>query len=318
MGLLHFSKLLFLASCLTIPFIASAALQDQSIYPFYHTLNRSKPSNMPSRITIISAQFLGKPYLLSALGEGPQGLYDQMPLYRFDAFDCETFVDTVLAMALAQNVTQFKQCINDVRYQNGNVSFIHRNHFTCLDWNKNNQKKGFVKDITHTLKNKQQQPVVKYAHTLINKSQWYQHLSINRIQLNHFDIKERSRRLKSLKHEGAKLSTTPSTIPYIPLSALFDKAGQANQYLFNQIPNAAIIEIIRPNWDLTQAIGTHLNVSHLGFAIREKDTLLFRQASSELRHVVDVPLIDYLRHAEKSPTIKGINIQIIQSESCGQ
>ena len=101
-----------------------------------------------------------------------------------------------------------------------------------------------------------------------------------------------------------------STIPYIPLSVLFDNAGQANMHLFKQIPNAGIIEIVRPNWDLTKQIGTHLNVSHLGFAIWINNVIFFREASSEHHQIIDVPLIDYLRAAQKSPTIKGINIQI--------
>lgn len=81
--------------------------------------------------------------------------------------------------------------------------------------------------------------------------------------------------------------------------------------LFNQIPNAAIIEIIRPNWDLHKEIGTHLNVSHLGFSIRKNGTLLFRETSSTDGRAIDIPLVDYLRQTLSSPTIKGINVQVV-------
>lgn len=308
-----------LAACLTLVSLQITAAQshikeqnaNKTISQIYHSLNNKPTLDMPTRIALISAQFLGKAYLLGALGEGVLGEYDQMPLYRTDAFDCETYVDTVLALALAHTPDNFKRCINQIRYRNGLVSFIERNHFTCLDWNKNNQRQGFVKDVTSTLKQQDNRSVVQYASALIDKPAWYNHMSTHAIHLNKVGATKREKQLASLKRKGAQLPRSTSIIPYIPLSVLFDRAGKANQYLFNQIPHAAIIEIVRPNWDLRQAIGTHLNVSHLGFAIWEKKTLFFRQASSTEGHVVDVPLITYLRDALKSPTIKGINIQIV-------
>ena len=283
---------------------------DKTINQLYHSLNGMPKADLSTRITIISAQFLGKPYLLGALGEGMRGEIDQFPLYRTDAFDCETLVDTVLALAFGNDTHQFKRCINQIRYSDGHVSFINRNHFTSLDWNKNNQAKGFVKDITTTILNKQKHPIARYAHALIDKPAWYSHFSAHHIRINGANAAEQEKHLQSLKQRGRQLPIKMSTIPYIPLSVLFDNAGQANMHLFKQIPNAGIIEIVRPNWDLTKQIGTHLNVSHLGFAIWINNVIFFREASSEHHQIIDVPLIDYLRAAQKSPTIKGINIQI--------
>lgn len=317
---INFSKQRHLMSCLILLLFPSVAapskVTEPAIQQLYYILKRNQSSTMSSRIEIISSQFLGKPYLLGALGEGHKGRYNQMPLYRTDAFDCETFVDTVLALALAGNQLQFKQCINQVRYQDGNVSFIHRNHFTCLDWNKNNQLQGFVKDITQTIQNKNQQSVAAFASARIDKPSWYNHFSIETLKLGHLDPIEKKKRLVSLKSAGQKLSASTSIIPYVPLSVLFDNDGHANYFIFNQIPHAAILEIIRPNWDLTKEIGTHLNVSHLGFVIKNKGRLFFREASSTQHQVVDVPLINYLSDARKSPTIKGINLQVVLSQPC--
>lgn len=323
MRLLTFSKWLPLAACLAVLSLQCEAAQntttetntDQIIQRLYHNLNNDPTMDMPTRLDVISTQFVGKPYLLGALGEGIDGDYDQFPLYRTDAFDCETYVDTVLAIALAKNARQFQHCINRVRYHEGHVSFIHRNHFTCLDWNKNNQQQGFVNDITTRFQDKHKQPVAKFAQATINKPGWYQHMTTKNIRVNNIDRTEQVKRLQSLQHKGNQLRITNSTIPYIPFSALFDKNGKANHYLFNQIPNGAIIEIIRPNWNLNKEIGTHLNVSHLGFAFWKNGTLLFRQASSTYNKVVDTPLINYLRAAQKSPTIKGINIQTVSAQA---
>lgn len=284
---------------------------DIVIGKLYHSLDHKPISDISARITTISAQFLGQPYLLGALGEGMQGEYDQSPLYRTDAFDCETYVDLVIALALSKDPNQFKHYINLVRYHNGEISFTKRNHFTCLDWNKNNQQQGFLKDITTTFRDIHHRPIVKYARAMIDKPAWYANFSLNKIKLNNTSQAEQKKRLQHLQSEGHRLSRTLSIMPYIPLSALFNDSGQPNYYLFKQIPNASIIEIVRPDWDLSKTIGTHLNVSHLGFAIWQNKTLLFRQASSDYQHVVDVPLIGYLLRARKSPTIKGINIQIV-------
>ena len=294
--------------CLTI--LSLHVMACQTINQLYHSQIIKPNSSVSERIDAFSAQFLGKPYLRGALGEGAQGYYDNTPLYRTDAFDCETYVDTVLALAFAKNTVSFEQYIRQIRYQDSHVSFIHRNHFTCLDWNQNNQKQGLLKDITTTFHDKNGQPIAKVAQALIDKPSWYQHFSSDIIRINNISSTEQAKRLASLKQKGSRLPRMLSLTPYIPLDTLFNQTGQANQDVFNQIPNGSIIEIIRPNWNLKQQIGTHLNVSHLGFAIWKNNVLMFRAATSTNHRIMDVSLIDYLREALKSPTIKGINIQV--------
>jgi hypothetical protein len=284
---------------------------DSTIVQLYHTLAAIPKSEMSERLDVISQQFLNKPYLLGALGEGRQGKFDQFPLYRTDAFDCETFVDTVLAVALAKDQTGFKQCINQIRYRHGQVSFLARNHFTDLDWNRNNQQQGFVKDITKQLHDQQNQPIFKNATAQINKPSWYQHFTLENIRLLNNNPDERSKRLTLLKQRGSQLETVVSTIPYIPLTALFDKDGKKNIFLLKQIPDGAIIEIVRPNWNLKDEIGTNLNVSHLGFGFWRKDVLMFSEASSTHQRTIEIPLAEYLQKFLQSPTIKGINVHAV-------
>ncbi len=282
------------------------------VQSIYHNQTDNKALSMPERLEKMSALFLGKPYLLGALGEGASGRYDQYPLYRVDAFDCLTFVETVLALSLADNPDSFKQMMNKIRYQDGHVSFLMRNHFTDLDWNKHNQRNGFLKDVTLSIHNQHQQPIAKIASAVINKPAWYQHFSSSRIRLAKPLFDEQTKRLNELKRRGQSLLIQKVSIPYIPLTALFDASGKVNTAILQQIPNGAIVEIVRPNWDLREAIGTALNVSHLGFAFWRDDILMFRNASTLKGHVVDQPLVDYLRDALQSPTIKGINLQMVQ------
>lgn len=116
------------------------------IVKLYSDLTKTSKLTMTERLDVISAKFIGHPYLLGALGEGEDARYDQSPLYRTDSFDCETFVDMVLAIALNNNLEGFKQCICKIRYWQGQAQFTTRNHFTDLDWNKNNQQQGYLND----------------------------------------------------------------------------------------------------------------------------------------------------------------------------
>jgi len=276
----------------------------QSIKP-YHT------QSMVERIKTISAKFLGKPYILGALGEGLHSRYDQYPLYRTDGFDCETFVTTVLTLALADDLPVFKTCIRHLRYQQGKVAYIHRNHFTELDWNNNQQQMGLLEDITKTIVNQQQKPIYLIATATINRPAWIQHRPQSAIRLNRPNAKKSALRITELHQKAPLTKIEISTLPYLPFTALFNKNGQANLDIFKQIPDAAVIEIVRPNWNLKNAIGTNLNVSHLGFGIWKDGTLYFREASSVENKVIDIPLTTYLKDYLNSDTIKGINIQKI-------
>jgi hypothetical protein len=214
-------------------------------------------------------------------------------------------------LALANSVESFKQCLKYTRYKNGKRAYINRNHFTSIDWNKNNQQRGVLKDITLSIKDQNNQPVALFAEALINKPGWYAHKGLATIRLQNENKIKQQELLNELKTKGSHMETSSSKLPYIPLTVLFTKDNKPNLYLFSQIPHGAIIEIVRPNWDLRKLIGTSLDISHLGFAIRIKDQLYFRQASSQKGKVVDVPLIDYLKEAQNSPTIKGINVQVV-------
>ena len=76
-----------------------------------------------------SRTYVGTRYLNDPLGE--EKLPDKDPLIRFDAFDCTTFVETVLAGGDVDKLT-------DIRYKNGEVDFLNRNHFIETDWLQNN------------------------------------------------------------------------------------------------------------------------------------------------------------------------------------
>ena len=77
----------------------------------------------------IGEQYLGKKYILNPLGE--EKTPDTDPLIRSDAFDCTTFVETSLSKGNVNKLTK-------IRYKDGKIDFLNRNHFIESDWLYNN------------------------------------------------------------------------------------------------------------------------------------------------------------------------------------
>lgn len=99
------------------------------------------------RITHLSRKMLGQPYSIYLLGEAPFEIYDDAPLYNLEYSDCVTFVETMYAMALSHNWPTFMALLQRIRYKDGEISYVTRNHWSLAEWNINNS--WLVKDITH-------------------------------------------------------------------------------------------------------------------------------------------------------------------------
>ncbi|MCX4026689.1 DUF1460 domain-containing protein [Endozoicomonas sp. SM1973] len=297
------------------------------------------------KVEKISELLLGSPYADGKLGEGANGKYDRDPLYRFDQFDCTTFVETVIAVALSGTSDSFLNNINNIRYKGGYVSYTTRNHFPSLDWIPNNQV--LFEDITRSITGE----ITAQAVAIIDKKAWYEASKINRIQSVDIDENSKQQLLEQLKAEGNQFEPKQASLPYIPLDTIFvkktptpevlqerankiksiqtdeslsDKArktkikqfklnnriadSEINQQLLDKIPSGSIINVVRPNWNLKRWIGTNMNVSHQGLAIRKNGTLYFRHASSSQKAVVDIEFTQYFSKFLLSSTLKGVNV----------
>lgn len=104
---------------------------------------RARP--LGERIELASRAFLGLPYLNDAAGEGV-GI-DPDPPSRYDAFDCLTFVEEVLALALAGDPLSAPAVRDALRYA-GSPSYDHRRHFMEAQWIPDAIRDGFLEDIT--------------------------------------------------------------------------------------------------------------------------------------------------------------------------
>ncbi|MBO7645085.1 MAG: DUF1460 domain-containing protein [Alphaproteobacteria bacterium] len=167
----------------------------------------------------IGEQYLGATYLNNPLGE--EVFPDKDPLIRFDAFDCTTFVETVLANG-------DKDLLTKIRYKNGKVDFLMRNHFIESDWIENNS--DFVKNVSNKYSKK-----TKVRTVVINKQRWFKRV---------YDI-ETQIPPKMVKLEYIPYSVIKKIKPKEPLIVLF------------VIDNPKFID----------KIGSDLAVIHMGFLL---------------------------------------------------
>ena len=98
------------------------------------------------RMEEVSRPFIGLPYVLDPMGESVG--VDPDPLIRYDAFDCLTFVEEVLALSLSFSPESADINRLHLRYFDGVVHYRTRKHFMLSQWIPDNIKKGFLKDIT--------------------------------------------------------------------------------------------------------------------------------------------------------------------------
>lgn len=269
-------------------------------------------ADLNGRITFLSHYFLNRRYQLGALGEGANAIFDQGPLYRTDAFDCVTLVNTILAISLANNVPEFTQMIKKMQYKNGEVNYFNRLHFTELDWN---QAHAWLRDITPKIFAQ-----FAIAEAIIDKPEWYRHkqsASLKRCSL--LSAPATQQLLVQLQQHGNSEAVYLAKTTYIPLQALFENSLAVRSAILNAIPSGSIIEIVNKTKDFKGVIGTDLNIAHLGFAIREQGQLWFCHASKNCGRVIIVSLAKYLQetYARTSrPDLVGVHVMAIDS-MCG-
>lgn len=250
-------------------------------------------------LILILQKFLSRPYLaLGAQGESnwPVSTKDgnidrehiqQDPVYRTDAFNCTTLVETTLALMNSQNLSEFKKNIVNVEYGAAQLPtaealrYCNRNNFASKDFNPVNQQHHYIQDITT------QMPFPITTQTIsawIDPEKWFLQLGrdLKNLQKNVrvFSDETGASMVKRLQEQYIQtycpaLKAQNVTMSYIPKQALVLQKGNqyiANHALLQKIPTPAIAEIVRDDdyWysegqPIQQKIGTGIIVSHLGF-----------------------------------------------------
>lgn len=225
-------------------------------------------------------KMLGTPYVAGTLDVNNE----ETLVVHLDKVDCTTLVETVLALAIAdqqgkQNFEAFKEALMLVRYRDGHLAgYSSRLHYFS-DWIKNNEAKGLVRECT--------------SDTKISLS--------SKLSLNFMST-----------HSDSYLPMKKDT-SLISQVALFEKAWQGVEVRFipkeklNQSPNELKIK----NGDIL-AITTNikgLDVVHVGFAYWKQGKLHLLHASSVAGKVImdNQSLYDYSKNKKAHTGVRAIS-----------
>ncbi len=218
-------------------------------------------ASLPQRVEAISALFLGAPYKLGPLGEGPGGAFDRDPLIRFDAFDCTTFVETVMALALDSDLDRGARTLQNIRYHDGKIGYATRNHFIELDWVPNNVRAGYLRDITSDVAG----PSAVEVHKAISKRRWYRRKSAVSLE-GGFSKDEKRHLVSKLRNLGERLPDARATLTVLPLKAL--------PRALARIPSGTIANLVHADRRYRDTL-----VSHQVILIKKSDGWYVRHAA---------------------------------------
>lgn len=228
------------------------------------------------RLLSVSETFLGVPYVFSPLGEG-EGV-DPDPLIRFDAVDCLTFVEQVMAIASTPEPSGLTEHLSAIRYRD-TVDYEARNHLMEADWIPNNVNKGFLVDVTH-----------QYGGDAVMTD--FKRLTAN-------TWKSRSSKRLALPETRHVQGQFP--IHYIPL----EKAPP----ILAKVPSGTLLMVVREERETMPT-----RVTHLGFLIQKK-RLVLRHASKSFGKVVDEDFASFLARNRRYEKWKVVGFSLFQVQS---
>ena len=210
------------------------------------------------RVEKLSALFVGVPYGEFPLGEG-SGIEPQ-PRWRVDQVDCQTYVETVLALANAKSLPAARAILDDIRYAQtpAKVGFATRNHFTEAQWLPSLLEKGYLREETTAIDGRARSTALS-----LRRAQWEKVAGLKR--LAPADIPEGSFPIRYLTLDEAK-KRAPSIEP------------------------GSVVLIVR-----TPDPARVVRVSHMGFVLRKDGKLVVRHASfGQEKAVIELPFDEFI------------------------
>ncbi|MHB8419486.1 MAG: N-acetylmuramoyl-L-alanine amidase-like domain-containing protein [Myxococcales bacterium] len=206
-----------------------------------------------ARTLAASSLMLETRYEEGPLGEG-QGK-DPDPRLRFDAVDCQTFVEEALALGEASGPAELLATLDDIRYGT-RPAYEQRDHFMMSQWVPRNEAKGYLRDATRAVAG----PTAQLEHKRITPRSW------------------------AIRRGAAKIDLPAElvplgdwSLPVVPLTKLLDFAPA--------IPDGTIALVVRADRPSFPE-----RVTHLGFLVHHQGVPYLRHASTVFHRVVDEPL----------------------------
>jgi hypothetical protein len=239
------------------------------------------------RLERASAAFLGLPYRDDSVGEGRTGAFDRRPAFRLDSFDCQTYVETSLALAAARSGREFRATVLALRYREGKVDFSVRNHLTRPQWILNNIAAGFIRNVTAAVAG--DEPTQRETRQF-DVANWFGNLGPTRLHGFQEDRAAHEERLSRLRRAWTGPRSIPFETPLLPLTAIVRTGEpflggtkvsglQVNAPLLERLPKGAILMLSSRTW------------VHMALAVRHRGEWMVRHASREQARLLENPLV---------------------------
>lgn len=123
-------------------------MKPPQVHRYLGWLMKAEP-DLRKRVAHLARQNINQPYQLYLLGEFPYEIYDEEPLFELGKSDCLVYAEHTYAMALSSSWEEFFWMLQRIRYKDGIIGVVSRNHYAEVDWNPNNA--WLVADITRDL-----------------------------------------------------------------------------------------------------------------------------------------------------------------------
>lgn len=242
-----------------------------------------KASQLPadsSRTLFFARNLLGIPYIANTLDETDE----ETLVVHLDKVDCTTFVETVLALSIADkegksDFGSYKQALRCIRYRDGKQNgYLSRLHYFS-DWIKDNEQKGIVHERTEELR--------LAALQILNLDFMSTHPD------NYRQLRNNPSMISRMVEIEEKWKNIP--VSYIPKTFLKASSEELN------IKNGDILAIT------TNIKG--LDVVHTGFACWVNGKLHLLHASSVMKKVIldQQTLFDYSRNKKAHTGVRVIS-----------
>lgn len=242
-------------------------------------MQRARARPLAERLVVVTEPFVGAPYQLNPLGEGEGP--DPDPRLRTDVFDCTTFVETGLAMSLAESADELEPVLDLIRYREGAPGYQNRRHFPEAEWIPDLIAIGLLKDVTREAAGKD----VVVAKKRLDRATW-------------------DRRHRRILHEldDERIPFGEASLEVWPIEKA--KLG------YKRIPPGTVLSVVR-----SDRAHVPVRVSHQGLVVEKGGKLYLRHAANKVyARVVDEPLGQFLaRNAKyKKWPVTGVHLARVQ------
>lgn len=302
-----------------------------------------------SRLLAVTQDLVEKKVIYGeGLGEGVNGDVFRGPLARLDQLNCVTFIEIALSVARAKDYSEFLTQMRNIRYKDGVVSFLTRNHFADIDWTQNNISNGLLRKLTNSISHNGG-VTLENSVAQIDKAKWFSSLhqiadlqipvvesKVEYIPFREFfsDQGEDLDRLiaKYTEFENQKTNAIRATSDLAEKQKIREswhkellEHKELNQVevekklkrvMLDQLPKIAILNLVTPGGVIPDANGTVVsgnNIGHQAILVQQSDGKFYvRESSLTFKRTIETSFAQYLLMKLTSKTQKGLEILGVQ------